>query len=199
MYLVPAKPQRRYCICGPGKLNICGQLKIQHKTLICDGNYPETAWRACQLHELSKASPLTPPGWKSRPLPLPSHCIAGSPCQERRDSLVLWVPNPEGKAISALWLTPSRLIKQHLIQEPSSVSLRLNSCLLCQPFALCPSYHTLFFPSSSHYLSLYLFACFSFPKNVKLHDNMNIILLTIVSLVSQINPPVQSRCLINIY
>lgn len=59
MCLVPAKPQRRYCICGPGKLNICGQLKIQHKTLICGGNYPETAWRACKLHKLTKASLLS--------------------------------------------------------------------------------------------------------------------------------------------
>ena len=138
MYLVPAKPQRRYCICGPGKLNICGQLKIQHKTLICDGNYPETAWRACQLLTLSKASPLTPPGWKSRPLPLPPCCIAGNPCQERRDSLALWVPTPEGKAISALWLTPSHLIKQHLIQEPSVRVKQPPSLLTCCCLSLLP-------------------------------------------------------------
>lgn len=66
---VPAKPQEKILHLWPRKLNICGQLKIQHKTLICDGNYPETAWRSVLAAYAQRPPPLTPPGWKSRPCP----------------------------------------------------------------------------------------------------------------------------------
>lgn len=160
MYLVPAKPQRRYCICGPEKLNICGQFKIQHKTLICDGKYPETAWRQCKLHKLSKASSFTRLGWKGLFTFL--HTAAHSWQALLGEKGLPGTPATYLRGPSALWLTPSHLIKLHVIQEPFPCPSYIKKTIFSPPcfsLSLLPYFS---FYSTSHYLScIYLPICFS--------------------------------------